>query len=90
MNTASAGSVQAAAEQIAYEVATNGPSYMSLYASSALQSHKGNSIFTGDAADTGAGANHAVTVLGYGTDGGVDYWVGEGQRKGEPSCNICF
>jgi len=71
----SEGSVAAAAQKMAYEIGTNGPAYVALYASSGLQTHRGDGIFMGEPENVGKAANHAVTLVGYGTESGTDYWV---------------
>jgi len=74
INLQSAGTVQLAAQKIMTEIAKNGPAYVALFASKQFQMHKGWDIY--DYEDcTGCVANHAVTLLGYGSEDGMDYWI---------------
>jgi len=73
INARSSGGVIKAMKKIMAEIAQNGPAYCSLRATKALQSHKGWGIHPAEA--KGGKTNHAVTLVGYGSDKGKDYWI---------------
>jgi len=61
--------------EIKNEIATNGPAFCVIHASTGLQGHKGWGIFSGQPQLRGASGDHAVVLVGYGTENGKDYWI---------------
>jgi len=70
-------STEAAAALLMKELVANGPMPCALKASSKLQALKGEGVFNAKGAVhmPGARATHAVTLVGYGTLNGADYWL---------------
>jgi len=61
-------------ELVKTELATNGPMGMYLQATQEFSQYK-SGVFIAPAPVPGNQIDHAVTLIGYGTDSGVDYWI---------------